>query len=82
MDHHCHARGCKVNVPPERLMCLRHWRLVPRTLQRAVWANYRDGQCDDKQPSRAWFAAADAAIEAVWRIERGLPVVAPAGGVN
>jgi hypothetical protein len=65
MDHHCHAEGCKAPCPPERLMCLKHWRLVPKNLQRAVWASYRPGQCDDKQPSRLWFKAADAAIAAV-----------------
>src|SRR5215472_12049366 len=60
--HHCHARGCGVPVRPELLMCLRHWRMVPRAIQRAVWATYRSGQCDDKNPSEAWHRAADAAI--------------------
>jgi hypothetical protein len=39
--------------------------MVPRELQRRVWAAYRHGQCDDKQPSDSWFVAADAAIETV-----------------
>ena len=43
-------------------MCRRHWGLVPRSLQRAVWDAYRPGQCDDKRPSEAWHRAADAAI--------------------
>lgn len=60
--HTCHARGCSVPVPPERLMCLDHWRRVPRAVQRAVWRAYRPGQCDDKRPSAEWFVAADAAI--------------------
>lgn len=64
-EHHCHARGCLVPTKPEMLMCLRHWRMVPRNLQRAVWATYRRGQCDDKQPSSEWHDAADAAIAAV-----------------
>jgi hypothetical protein len=63
--HHCHARGCRVPTEPEMLMCLRHWRMVPRDLQRRVWATYRHGQCDDKRPSQAWHEAADAAIAAV-----------------
>lgn len=41
------------------LMC---WRRVPRRIQRAVWAAYRVGQCDDRNPSEAWHEAADAAI--------------------
>lgn len=60
--HRCHAQGCVQAVRPEMLMCLRHWRMVPRNLQRAVWLHYRPGQCDDKNPSEAWHQAADAAI--------------------
>ena len=71
--HACHARGCGTPVKPELLMCLRHWRVVPRAIQRAVWAAYRPGQCDDKAPSRAWLKAADAAIGFVARAE-GHPV--------
>jgi hypothetical protein len=71
--HHCHALGCTEPTKPELLMCYRHWKMVPRDLQRAVWRNYREGQCDDKQPSREWFWAAKAAIDAVARIEKVLP---------
>jgi hypothetical protein len=69
VSHHCHARGCSTPVPPERLFCLRHWQMVPRNLQAAVWRHYRDGQCDDKNPSRAWHETADAAIGFVALIE-------------
>ncbi len=62
MPHHCHARGCAKLVRPELLMCLAHWRDVPRRIQQAVWRHYRVGQCDDKRPSQAWQQAADAAI--------------------
>jgi hypothetical protein len=51
------------------LMCGRHWRLVPRALQQDVWRSYRPGQENDKQPSRTYLAAADAAIAAVRRAE-------------
>lgn len=60
--HRCHARGCAVRVPPEMLMCKHHWFRVPARIQRAVWAAYRVGQCDDKRPSERWHEAADAAI--------------------
>lgn len=47
-------------------MCRSHWRMVPRNIQRAVWAAYRPGQCDlNPAPSPAWHRAANAAIEAV-----------------
>ena len=62
MSHHCHARGCTTRVPPEMLFCRGHWFRVPRKIQRAVWAAYRPGQCDDKNPSVSWHEAADAAI--------------------
>lgn len=69
MPHHCHARACKVAVRPEMLMCLRHWRRVPRDLQQAVWRHYRRGQCEDKSPSEEWHEAADAAIGMVAALE-------------
>ncbi len=64
-EHHCHARGCGVATKPEMLMCRRHWFMVPKPIRDRVWATYRVGQCDDKQPSSEWHAAADAAIQAV-----------------
>ena len=54
-------------------MCLRHWRMVPRKIQRAVWATYRDGQCDDMNPSKEWHCAADAAIGFV-AVRDGRPI--------
>ena len=54
-------------------MCWKPWKRVPRKIQRAVWATYRAGQCDDMNPSEAWHAAADAAIGYVAAIE-GQPV--------
>lgn len=64
-EHRCHARGCTVATKPEMLMCRRHWFMVPKPLRDRVWATYRPGQCDDKDPSAAWLDAADAAIAAV-----------------
>lgn len=63
--HHCHARGCKTKVPPEMLMCGKHWRAVPRALQLEVWKHYRKGQCDDMEVTTEYLNAADAAIRAV-----------------
>lgn len=62
MSHHCHATGCATSCPPRMLMCRKHWFMVPPRLQEAVWRHYRPGQCDDKNPSREWHEAADAAI--------------------
>lgn len=64
-EHTCHVPHCGKTVPPERLMCLAHWRMVPASLKRGVWTHYRRGQCDDKQPSAQYVAAAREAIAAV-----------------
>lgn len=67
--HHCHAKNCPTPCKPEMLMCGRHWYMVPKRIQAAVWKHYRPGQCDDKRPSKEWFEAANAAIASVARIE-------------
>lgn len=73
MSHQCHARHCDKNVPAEMLLCWLHWKKVPKHIQHAVWRHYRIGQCDDKNPSREWHQAADAAIAYVAKLE-GYPV--------
>jgi len=65
VSHHCHATACKTEVPPEMLMCRKHWYMVPRELRMRVWATYRRGQCDDWKPSGAYCEAAKAAVIAV-----------------
>lgn len=42
--HRCAAAGCRVVVSTRYLMCGRHWRLVPKAQQDAVWRAYRPGQ--------------------------------------
>ena len=73
MKHTCHAKNCKVQVPPRLLMCKRHWFMVPRDLQAEVWRTYRRGQEkwgkpggeNTEAPSMEYLKAAQAAIEAV-----------------
>jgi len=67
--HLCHALGCSERVMPSRLMCPRHWYMVPAPLRREVWRTYRPGQEVDKSPSRSYVDAADAAIAAVANAE-------------
>lgn len=69
-DHHCHAYHCETRVPPERLMCGKHWWMVPPEIRDRVWKHYRPGQCDDMNPSEEWIKAAQAAREAVLEAER------------
>lgn len=70
MDQHlCHAVGCYIRVPTNRLMCAAHWFMVPQEMRRLVWRTYRIGQEVDKQPSQAYRLAARNAINAVARQE-------------
>lgn len=66
--HLCHVPSCQNACRPEYLMCYKCWYKVPGKLRRAVYAAYREGQ--EKRlvrPTKAWFAAAKAAIESVDR---------------
>jgi len=68
-EHFCHAKACEVVVPPKRLMCKRHWFMVPADLRTEVWREYRPGQEADKEPTAAYLEAARKAIVAVQATE-------------
>lgn len=72
MAHTCHAAACEIGVPPEMLMCRRHWFMLPRVLRSRIWATYRDGQCDDWTITHAYANAARDAVMFVGRKE-GVP---------
>lgn len=63
--HTCHIPDCTVPISLTMLMCPKHWHQVPKPLQQAVWAHYRSGQEEDKNPSADYLKAARAAINAV-----------------
>lgn len=63
--HRCHAEGCDAEVPPKMLMCLKHWRMVPKLSQARIWLTYRPGQEIDKHPSALYMDAQREAVEAV-----------------
>lgn len=69
MAHHCHALNCKASVPPRLHMCAPHWRLVPRDLQRALYAAYRPGQERTMTPSAQYLRAAAACVRSVAEAE-------------
>lgn len=75
-QHLCHAVGCNERVLPSRLMCPRHWFMVPETVRRRVWQTYRPGQEVDKKPSGPWLFAAREAINHVAALE-GKPGIPP-----
>lgn len=69
MSHFCHAWKCTKTVPPRMLMCLRHWKMVPKALQLRVWKYYRPGQEIDKRPSPEYLFVVREAITAVRKHE-------------
>lgn len=62
MPHTCHAHGCHTPVPPRMFMCRDHWRVVSPRMQKAIWAEYREGQENDKRPSLRYLAVQQRAI--------------------
>lgn len=77
--HVCHADGCEVEIAPAFLMCSKHWRMVPKPLQAAVWRYFRPGQEQAKDPSPAYLAAMLAAVRSVAEQE-GRAARPPRGG--
>jgi hypothetical protein len=40
----CPVPGCREQIDSSRLMCRRHWYLVPKQIRDRVWATWRSGQ--------------------------------------
>lgn len=68
-EHLCHASGCPMAVPPRMLMCLKHWRMVPKRLRDAVWEHYVPGQERRGMPTSEYLEAARAAVQYVAELE-------------
>lgn len=71
MRHPCHADQCSVNIAPKFLMCARHWAMVPRRLQRELWAAYEPGQEDRKDPTPEYLVIQERCVTAV-AVKEGL----------
>jgi len=65
--HVCPVAGCDAQVVHGRLLCLRHWRRVPRPIQRRVWRWWRKLRCGELRARRLHDAACEAAIRAASR---------------
>jgi hypothetical protein len=59
--HRCPVGDCTARVPRERLMCARHWQLVPAKLKRTLRQAWRSGR---GAGTRAHRAAARACVRA------------------
>ena len=55
-------------------MCLKHWRMVPRTFQDDIWKHYVPGQEIKKNPTSDYLKAQQRAVAMVVMKERGISV--------
>lgn len=63
--HHCHANNCPTPTAQIRLMCAKHWRMVPEPMQAKVWATFRArGNYPGRNPA-AWADYYEACADAV-----------------
>lgn len=69
MAHRCHMTECDTPVPREMFACRRHWFMIPKPIRDRIWATYREGQCDDMNPSQEYCLVAKEAVIAVARKE-------------
>jgi hypothetical protein len=60
--HKCHAIDCEVQIAPKLLMCLKHWKMLPKKTQISIWNEYRPGQEVDKKPSFKYLAIQQLAV--------------------
>lgn len=58
--HRCHWPTCNKPVPPSMWGCKSHWFKLPKSLRDRIWATYRPGQENTKDPSSAYIEAATA----------------------
>lgn len=67
--HTCHARNCSKEIPPRMFMCFRHWRMIPRRMQTALWDVYVPGQEARKDPTDEYLLIARDLIDYVAKKE-------------
>lgn len=72
MAHTCHAKGCDKEVPPKMFMCKRHWYMLPKDKQRAIWREYQEGQEVRKNPTEEYLEVARDAIDWLYAKEQEL----------
>lgn len=53
--HTCHWPGCKLQVPPARWGCSKHWFTLPKHLRDKVWQTYQAGQEETMSPSQKYL---------------------------
>jgi hypothetical protein len=69
--HQCPVRGCTSSVTMQKLLCYYHWRLVPRSLQRAVYRAWNGGEATPDHAARCADALAAVEYKLTLQRERG-----------
>lgn len=72
--HPCAASPCKKQIEDKLLMCMRHWRMVPRDIQREIWQHYVQGQTWETATTQ-YRSAYLKAVDAVRAVEGRRPAV-------
>lgn len=67
--HTCHARGCKVTVPPRMFMCKHHWFALPERMRRKLWSLYVPGQERTKTPTPEYIEFAQECVDWIANVE-------------
>ncbi len=65
MNHECHAEGCEIGIPAKLFMCRAHWVMIPKQMQRWIWATYKTGQEDRKDPTWTYLFVSQSVVEYV-----------------
>jgi len=74
VTHKCPVSNCSIMAPAHVFMCARHWRMVPKPLQAAVYESYRStGRLSDNHRE---------AVRVVEEAERGRNALSVAPGMK
>jgi hypothetical protein len=63
--HHCHANDCKTITPQKLLMCAYHWAKVPNSMQKNVWASFKQRSLAPGADPASWANYYEACADAV-----------------
>lgn len=67
----CAARYCdKPVIQPGHLMCVMHWRMIPRDKQKEIYKWYRKGAEQDCHPMTEYLALVNGVIKYVFELEK------------
>lgn len=67
----CAARYCESSVMNKgQLMCVRHWKMIPRELQKDIYKWYRKGAEQGCHPMTEYTVFVNRAIKLVFELEK------------